>query len=143
MNILGVSGAVGHDPSAALFVDGQLVAAVEEERFLRDKHAKGKFPLQSSRYRRNVRGVVEMLDQLGVRDGRSKFRPVEHHLAHASSACHLCGFSGKTAILGIDGKGKYATTFFGYGENGRIHPVACTVRSPSTLALTCWMASSR
>ena len=42
MNILGVSGAVGHDASAALFIDGQLVAAVEEERFLRDKHARGK-----------------------------------------------------------------------------------------------------
>ena len=50
MNILGVSGAVGHDASAALFVDGQLVAVVEEERFLRDKHARGKFPLLSSRY---------------------------------------------------------------------------------------------
>jgi carbamoyltransferase len=29
----------------------------------------------------------------------------------------------KTAILGIDGKGEYATTFFGYGENGRIHKI--------------------
>jgi len=175
MNILGVSGAVGHDASAALFVDGQLVAAVEEERFLRDKHAKGKFPLESSRYclefaglqpndidlvafpyspisllsparwhyarrywyapdralyaifngnrryRRNVRGVMEMLEQLGVQDGQARFRPVEHHLAHASSAYHLSGFSEKAAILGIDGKGEYATTFFGYGENGRIH----------------------
>ncbi|HAJ93189.1 MAG TPA: carbamoyltransferase [Gammaproteobacteria bacterium] len=177
MNILGVSGAVGHDASAALFVDGQLVAAVEEERFLRDKHAKGKFPLESSRYclefaglqpgdidlvafpyapisllsparwhyarrywyapdralyaifngnrryRRNVRGVMEMLQKLGVKDGQSKFRPVEHHLAHASSAYHLSGFSEKTAILGIDGKGEYATTFFGYGEHGRIHKI--------------------
>jgi predicted NodU family carbamoyl transferase len=50
MNIPGVSGAVGHDASAALFVDGQLVAAVGEERFLRDKHARGKLPLLSSRY---------------------------------------------------------------------------------------------
>jgi predicted NodU family carbamoyl transferase len=50
MNIPGVSGAVGHAASAALFVDGQLVAAVEEERFLRDKHARGRFPLLSSRY---------------------------------------------------------------------------------------------
>jgi carbamoyltransferase len=29
----------------------------------------------------------------------------------------------KTAILGIDGKGEYATTFFGYGENGKIHKI--------------------
>ena len=177
MNILGVSGAVGHDASAALFVDGQLVAAVEEERFLRDKHAKGKFPLLSSRYcleyaglqpndidlvafpyapisifsparwhyarrywyapdralyalfngnrryRRNVKGVLDMLQQLGMKGGEAKFRPVEHHLAHASSAYHLSGFGEKTAILGIDGKGEYATTFFGYGENGRIHKI--------------------
>ena len=50
MNILGLSGAVGHDCSAALLVDGKLVAAVEEERFLRDKHAKGKQPLEATRY---------------------------------------------------------------------------------------------
>jgi carbamoyltransferase len=177
MKILGISGAVGHDASAALYVDGKLVAAAEEERFLRDKHAKGKFPLEASRfclafaglqpddidivafpyspisllsparwhyarrywyapdralpaifngnrrYRRNVRGVMAMLDQLGVSRQRISFRPVEHHLAHASSAYHLSGFKEKTAILGIDGKGEYATTFFGYGEHGKIHKI--------------------
>ena len=51
----------------------------------------------------------------------SKILFVEHHLTHASSAYHLSGFDGKCAIIGIDGKGEYATTFFGYGENGRIH----------------------
>ena len=49
--------------------------------------------------------------------------PVEHHLAHASSAYHLSGFQEKTAIVGIDGKGEYATTFFGYGEGGKIHKI--------------------
>jgi carbamoyltransferase len=48
---------------------------------------------------------------------------VEHHLSHASSAYHLSGFKEKTAIVGIDGKGEYATTFFGYGENGKIHKI--------------------
>jgi carbamoyltransferase len=177
MNILGISGAVGHDASAALYINGELVAAAEEERFLRDKHAKGKFPLESSRYcleqaglqpneidvvafpyshislfspgrwhyarrywyapdralmalfngnrryRRNVKGVMDMLGKLGVRQDQVRFMPVEHHLAHASSAYHLSGFREKTAILGIDGKGEYATTFFGYGENGRIHKI--------------------
>ena len=47
----------------------------------------------------------------------------EHHLAHASSAYHLSGFAERTAILGVDGKGEYATTFFGYGEGGRIHKI--------------------
>ena len=41
MIVLGLSGAVNHDASAALVVDGELVAAAEEERFLRDKHAGG------------------------------------------------------------------------------------------------------
>ncbi len=173
MNILGLSGAVNHDASAALFVDGELVAAAEEERFLRDKHAKGKFPLEAARFcleyaglkphdidvvafpyakisllgearwhfarrywyapdrallalvdgnrrfRRNVRGVNTVLDALGIK--RARFVPVEHHLAHASSAYHLSGFADKTAILSIDGKGEYTSTLFGYGENGRIH----------------------
>ena len=42
MNIIGLGGAVGHDPATALFVDGELIAAAEEERFIRDKHAKGR-----------------------------------------------------------------------------------------------------
>ncbi|MGH8728449.1 MAG: hypothetical protein ACREV9_09885 [Burkholderiales bacterium] len=35
MNILGLSGVVYHDASAALLIDGKLVAAAEEERCLR------------------------------------------------------------------------------------------------------------
>ncbi|MFT6625057.1 MAG: carbamoyltransferase, partial [Cycloclasticus sp.] len=177
MKVLGLSGAVNHDASAALFIDGKLVAAAEEERFLRDKHAKGKFPYESTkfcleyagikpseidvvafpyaeiglssparwhyakrhwyapdralmalfngnrRYERNFKSVMKMLDDLGIDSQRVKFVPVEHHLAHASSAYHLSGFKEKTAILGIDGKGEYATTFFGYGENGKIHKI--------------------
>ena len=177
MIVLGLSGAVNHDASAALYIDGKLVAAAGEERFLRDKHAKGKmayeatrycleqagirpdeidivaFPyaqigLQSParwhyakrhwyapdraltalfsgnrRYWRNHKNVMKLLDDLGIDSKRVKFVPVEHHLAHASSAYHLSGFQEKTAIIGIDGKGEYATTFFGYGENGKIHKI--------------------
>ncbi len=175
MIILGISGAVGHDCSAALLVDGQLVAAVEEERLIRDKHAKGKQPAEATkfclqqagitadqvdqiaypfaeiplssparwhyarrhwyapdralqalfagnrRFHRNLSAASEMLEQLGFDLNKTPITPVEHHLAHASSAYHLSGFEGKTAILGVDGKGEYATTFFGYGEQGRIH----------------------
>ncbi|HZB78082.1 MAG TPA: carbamoyltransferase N-terminal domain-containing protein, partial [Solirubrobacteraceae bacterium] len=39
MNVLGVN-AVFHDPAAALVVDGEIVAAAEEERFSRRKHGK-------------------------------------------------------------------------------------------------------
>ena len=177
MIVLGLSGAVNHDASAALYIDGKLVAAAEEERFLRDKHAKGKMPYEATkfcldyagikpeqvdivafpyaeiglksparwhyakrhwyapdraltalfsgnrRYWRNHRNVMKLLDDLGIGAKRVKFMPVEHHLAHASSAYHLSGFKEKTAIIGIDGKGEYATTFFGYGENGKIHKI--------------------
>jgi carbamoyltransferase len=175
--ILGLSGALNHDPSAALLVDGEVVAAAEEERFIRDKHAKNRMPLEAARYclaeagisaaevdvvafpyapiglnsparwhfakrywyapdrsldallngnrryRRNRRRVLQAGVELGVDWQRTEFVPVEHHLAHASSAYHLSGFTGKTAILGVDGKGEYATTFFGYGEDGVIHKI--------------------
>jgi carbamoyltransferase len=177
MNILGLSGAVGHDCSAALLVDGKLVAAVEEERLIRDKHAKGKQPRESTQYclqeaglrpdqidivaypyaeipltsparwhyarrhwyapdralqaifngnriyRRNIAAVQGMLTDLGFDLQKTRLMPVEHHLAHASSAYHLSGFKEKTAILGVDGRGEYASTFFGYGENGQIHKI--------------------
>ncbi len=175
--ILGLSGALNHDPSAALLVDGEIVAAAEEERFVRDKHAKNLMPLEAARsclktarvsardidvvafpyapislfsmarwhfakrywyapdrsldallngnrrFRRNRSRVLEVGEVLGIDWKRTEFVPVEHHLAHASSAYHLSGFKEKTAIMGVDGKGEYATTFFGYGENGCIHRI--------------------
>lgn len=37
----------GHDPAACLMKDGEIVAATEEERFLRIKHAPSQFPTES------------------------------------------------------------------------------------------------
>ncbi len=177
MIVLGLSGAVSHDPSAALFVDGELVAAAEEERFIRDKHARDKMACEATRfcldvagikpetidvvafpyariglgsparwhyarrywyapdraltalfngnrrYRRNVRRVHRLLDDLGIGFDRVRFFPVEHHLAHVSSAYHLSGFEDKCVVLSIDGKGEYATTFLGYAEKGKIYKI--------------------
>ena len=75
------------------------------------------------RYRRYVGYIKGMCEQVGINWDKIQFESVEHHLAHASSAYHLSGFKEKTAIMGIDGKGEYATTFFGYGENGKIHKI--------------------
>ena len=58
MITLGLSGAIGHDPSAALYVDGKLVAAIEEERLIRDKHARGVMPLESTRFVLRKAGVL-------------------------------------------------------------------------------------
>lgn len=177
LTILGLSGALTHDPSAALYVDGKLMAAAEEERFVRDKHAKNRMPYEAAkfclefagiqprdvdvvaipfapislfgparwhyakrywyapdrgldailmgnrRFRRYKKRIEWCLVQLGFDLDKVRIEAVEHHLAHASSCYHLSGFKEKTAILGIDGKGEYATTFFGYGENGRIHKI--------------------
>ena len=154
MVILGLSGALGHDPSAALLVDGELVAAAEEERFVRDKHAKGRMPVEAARYclraagingrdvdevafpyapiplssparwhfarrywyapdraldallngnrryRRNRRRVFAAGRDLDIDWSTTKFVPVEHHLAHASSAYHLSGFKEKNSDSG-------------------------------------------
>ena len=177
MIILGLSGALDHDASAALLIDGEIIAAAEEERFLRDKHAKNCMPVESARYclreagvrpeaidvvafpyapislfsrarwhyarrywyapdraldalfngnrrfRRNRKRVIAAGAEIGIDWQKTEFVPVEHHLAHASSAYHLSGFKEKTAIMGVDGKGEYASTFFGYGENGIIHRI--------------------
>ena len=46
MKVLGVN-AVFHDPAAALVVDGEIVAAAEEERFSRRKHGKSPVPFST------------------------------------------------------------------------------------------------
>jgi carbamoyltransferase len=46
-----------HDPSAALIVDGEVVAAAEQERFTRHKHAMGELPLEAARYCLGVAGI--------------------------------------------------------------------------------------
>ena len=46
--ILGLAGAVGYDSAAAIVIDGQLVAAVEEERLIRKRHAREELPFLSA-----------------------------------------------------------------------------------------------
>ena len=187
MIVLGLSGALGHDPSATLLIDGEIVAAAEEERFVREKHAWRRLPLHAARYclaeaglapsdldavafpfapvsifaaarwhyarrhwyapdraldaifngnrrfRRLRKRLLACGETLGIDWSKTRFVPVSHHLAHASSAYHLSGFEGKVAVLGVDGKGEYATTFFGVGERGRITPIK-ELYDPDSLA---------
>jgi carbamoyltransferase len=187
MIVLGLSGALGHDAAAAVLVDGDIVAALEEERIVRDPHAFNHLPIESARYclaaagasarevdvvavpfapisitrparwhcaRRHLHAPGRALDvlcngnrhfrrfrdavldagrEIGIDWNRTAFVPVEHHLAHAASAYHLSGFDEKTAILSLDGRGEYTTTYFGWGENGRIHTLA-EIYDPDSLA---------
>ncbi len=50
MIILGLGCAFEHDPAAALVVDGRVVAAAEEERFTREKHAVDQLPVRAGRF---------------------------------------------------------------------------------------------
>jgi carbamoyltransferase len=171
---LGISGAVGHDPAAAIFIDGTLVGALEEERLIRRKHAKDELPYGAARrvmqmadvrgeqidtvaipfapislfskarwhyayrhwyapdrsidsllngnrrYHRYLKELNGLFDKLHISKSKTKLVPVQHQLAHASSAYHLNETDEKTAILCIDSKGEYSNVFIGYGEKGNI-----------------------
>jgi carbamoyltransferase len=65
LNILGINAYHG-DASAAIIVDGQLVAAVEEERYNRIKHWAG-FPAHSIRYCLETSGIdPRQVDHVGI-----------------------------------------------------------------------------
>ncbi len=57
MNVLGLSCSFWHDPAAALLVDGRVVAAVEEERLSRHKHAPGELPIAAARHCLDAAGL--------------------------------------------------------------------------------------
>ncbi len=174
---LGLAGALGHDPAAALIVDDQLVAAVEEERLLRRKHAVGELPYHAARqclqiagmrpedvthvaipyapvslfsrarwhyayrhwyapdrsidglfngnrrYRRHLKELKGLLERLHMPVNKAKLVPVEHQLAHASSAYHLAETDEPTAIFCNDAKGEYAAIYLGCGHRGRIKKI--------------------
>jgi carbamoyltransferase len=64
MRVLGVN-AVFHDPAAALVVDGEIVAAAEEERFTRRKH--GKPPVAFSTWELPEQAARWCLEHAGLR----------------------------------------------------------------------------
>ena len=66
MRVLGVN-AIYHDPSAALVVDGEVVAAAEEERFSRRKH--GKRPVPFSAWELPELAMRWCLAEAGLRPG--------------------------------------------------------------------------
>ncbi len=63
MRVLGIN-AVFHDPAAALVVDGEIVAAAEEERFTRRKH--GKAPVPFATWELPERAAAWCLAQAGL-----------------------------------------------------------------------------
>jgi carbamoyltransferase len=66
VQILGVN-ALFHDPSAALVIDGEVVAAAEEERFSRRKH--GKRPVPFAAWELPEQAMAWCLEKAGLRPG--------------------------------------------------------------------------
>src|SRR5215467_11274840 len=84
--ILGIS-AFYHDSAAALVVDGEIIAAAQEERFTRKKHDAG-FPTQAVAYCLREAGLTEAdLDFVGFYDKplRKLERLLESYLGVAPS----------------------------------------------------------
>ena len=156
--ILGLNAYHG-DSAACLVLDGQLVAAAEEERFRRIKHWAG-FPSEAIRYclaeaglgladidaiainqdskanlgRKVAYAAVKrpslslVLDRVKNKQERSsvaeeltrtlgagfkgKVVPIEHHLAHMSSAFHVSPFQ-EAGIVSVDGFGDFASAAWG------------------------------
>ncbi|HRT31610.1 MAG TPA: carbamoyltransferase N-terminal domain-containing protein, partial [Anaerolineae bacterium] len=66
MNILGINWGA-HDSAAALVQDDRVIAAAEEERFNRIKHAPYAYPLRAAHYCLREAGLrVEDLDEIAT-----------------------------------------------------------------------------
>jgi carbamoyltransferase len=115
MRILGICGGIrlgNWDSAAALVIDGRIIAAAEEERFTRIKHAPGSLPTHAIHYcleeggldirdvdvvvfpGRTYRNMKERLsDYFRFAHGHSpQVELCDHHAAHAASAYFTSGF---------------------------------------------------
>lgn len=141
--ILGINGGVRpgyQDISAVLMRDGKVVAAIEEERLNRVKHAAGQLPILS------VKEVLRIAE-IGIEDVavvafhgstwqasiedvlRSHFKhyfgfcpPIKryhHHDCHAASAYYPSGFE-EALVITVDGSGDGISTQIAVGRNGKL-----------------------
>ena len=144
MLVLGVSGTNDreHDPACCLYRDGKLIAMVEEERFVREKHAPGIAPYNAIKYCLEL-GKVSLDDIDYISLGwdykinpywqktidifpilfpknifnytkKPKVKFYQHHLAHAASSFLLSGFK-ESLIMVVDGQGELESISIGVG----------------------------
>lgn len=132
MIVLGISGGVrsgNQDGSAALVMDGRLIAAAEEERFVGVKFANGLLPREAARWclsHANIsiqdvdRVVFPGVTYVGFRELLERFfrfhfghSPridlVDHHAAHAASTFFASGFDRATVVT-MDNTGEEKST---------------------------------
>jgi len=156
MNILGLSGGIkigNQDGAAALVVDGELVAAAEEERFLGIKFANGHLPRQAITFCLKQAGLdVRDLDAVvfagatyerfeeiltGYFDFQFGHAPpvflADHHTAHAASAFYGSGWDQGLAVT-MDFSGDRKSTTVQAGNDGRLEPLE-EIHKPNSLGI--------
>jgi carbamoyltransferase len=156
MNILGLSGGVrsgNQDGAAALLIDGQLVAAAEEERFVGIKFANGLLPKNAIRFCLKQAGLSIHDIDLMVFAGATyesfsdilrrflsfhfghapKVTLVDHHLAHAASTYYGSGWD-PALIVTMDFSGDRKSTTVSVGQDGHIRLLE-EMRKPDSLGI--------
>lgn len=142
MYILGINGGfrVGNrNATACLIRDNSIIAAAEEERFTRIKHAPGVMPINAVKYCLREAGIsIRDIDYLvfagstykNIKEKLSRFFNfklghcpkiilAEHHIAHAASAFFVSGFE-DAGILTMDLSGDGVSTMMAHGKGNKI-----------------------
>ena len=156
MNVLGLSGGVksgNQDGAAALLIDGPLVAAAEEERFVGIKFANGLLPRNAIRFCLRQAGLSIHDIDLVVYSGATyesfceilgrflvfhfgyspEITLVDHHLAHAASTYYGSGWD-PALIVTMDFSGDRKSTTVSLGRDGQIEPLA-EMAKPDSLGI--------
>lgn len=157
MYILGISGGTrqGYQDSAATLIkDGKVVAAVEEERLTRMKHAAGLLPEKAIRYVLKSQKIA-LRDVAYITTHGSTWQPdfrhtlrryllskfghspeielVHHHDAHCASAFYASGFD-KAMIVSFDLSGDGIATQLAIGD-GQTMTVVERIAKPDSLGI--------
>ncbi len=156
MNILGISGGVmagNQDGAAALMMDGKLIAAAEEERFVGVKFANGLLPKNATQFcLKQARLSIHDLDGI-VFVGATytnfeeilrryfefhfgyapPIKLVDHHTAHAASTFYGSGWE-RALIFTMDYSGDRKSTTISVGAEGRIEMIEQMLK-PNSLGI--------
>lgn len=157
MIILGINGGVRlgyQDVSASLLIDGNIVAAVEEERINRIKFSPGQLSFHSIRAVLNKANIsihdVDYVathgstwgeEYLEVLKGYFKYtfghcpaiEAVHHHNAHAASSYYPSGFD-EAMVVTIDNSGDGVSTQLAIGRKGKLEEISRFSR-PNSLGI--------
>lgn len=143
MYILGINGGFGggyQDACACLYKDGNMIAAVEEERLNKIKFSTGLFPLKAIQEVMNLAGItISDIDFLAFH-GQTWQQKIEediriffnhhfgqcptikryhHHDAHAASTYFLSGFE-EALVVTMDNSGDGISSQIMLGKNGKL-----------------------